>query len=95
MATHLLLGDTPRTQAVGGFSRIWSMGGRVPGFGGEPMMFYQITRDGETVAKAATLADCYRFILDRCGYSVHNAITDQGWDILTPDGVSIRATGQY
>lgn len=59
------------------------------------MRCYRITRNGETVAKAATLADCYRFILDGAPYSVHNAITNEGWDIITPDDVSIRSTGQY
>lgn len=53
---------------------------------------YTVTRDGETVATADTEPRAWVTLAGMIGYSVHHAMTFEGWDIITPDGESLAAT---
>lgn len=53
---------------------------------------YTVTRHGETVATADTEDRAWITLAGLIGYSVHHAMTFEGWDIVTPDGTSLATT---
>lgn len=52
---------------------------------------YTVTRDGVTVATASSMLGAWREIHARVGYSIDHAMRHEGWDIVTPAGVSFAA----
>lgn len=57
-----------------------------------PQTGYRITRDGATVATADTENRAWITLATMIAYSVHHAVTHEGWDIIGPDGASLAAT---
>lgn len=57
-------------------------------------MTYTITRDGATLATAPTLPEAYQLLHGLQGQSVYWAVMHEGWNIICPDGQSVRAEFQ-
>lgn len=47
---------------------------------------YEVTRDGQTLATFRTENEAWRHLLNVQGMSAHRAVTEEGYDIIYPDG---------
>lgn len=54
------------------------------------METYEVTRDGRSLATFRTENEAWRHLLNIQGMSVHRAVTEEGYDIIYPNGASVR-----
>ena len=56
---------------------------------GLEMETYEVTRDGRSLATFRTENEAWRHLLNVQGMSVHRAVTEEGYDIIYPNGASL------
>jgi hypothetical protein len=53
---------------------------------------YTVTRDARIISTHDTENEAWRRLLDIQGMSVHRAVTEEGYEIIYPDGTKVSDT---